>query len=197
MVEVLYSGRVDGVKLSQLLTVCQQAEISEEALLLAEQVPTHVVSARERQNLLRFETYRAGIDIVAYTSGRVFQKNFELRWERQGDLFRVVYLGAEHIKDILQRYDLKENEKFWRLLEDKKLERKEKSYYLFGERLEGSEQRERAGIEFAELRIPRVLYYPVQGSPQRVQLVVYEYVCLETGQIEYFRFQALQPAIEH
>jgi CRISPR-associated protein (TIGR03984 family) len=199
MAEVLYSGRVNVAKLPQLLAACQQ--VAEETLLLVEQIPTHVVSARERQSLLLFETYRPEIDVLSYTSGRLFQESFELRWEKLGgDLFKVVYLGATLNTDVVQNYVLHENKQFSQLVEEKKLEYREKRYYLFGERLEEDGQLGRAGTaygkQYTELGIPRILYYPVQNSSQRLQLVVREYICQETGQIEYFRFQFLKPAME-
>jgi len=193
MAEVLYSGQVDEVGLSQLFAACQQLQPPEEMLLLIEQLPDHVVSARERQSLLRFEIYRPGIDILSSTSGRVFQQDFELRWEKLEDgLFQLIYLGTDQNKNLLQ--GLKENEAFHALLEEQKLEYREKSYCLFGEQEKGWPESTKTGDRkfFVEAGIPRILSYPVHDSPWRVQLIVREYVCRETGQIAYFRFQALQ-----
>ena len=170
----------------------------DETLLLAEQLPTHVVNARERSNMLRFEIYRPEIDIAPYTSGRLFQNSFELRWERLDTLFRVVYLGSERNKGVLYDYKLKEDTTFFHLIDEEKLEYREKRYYLFGEQMEENRQEEDAerGKSFVEPRIPRFLYYPVQGSSRHVQLVIREYIYKETGQVEYFRFQALESSME-
>lgn len=201
MIEILCSGQVDAHDLPQLLTTCQASQMGEEeTFLLAEQLPTHVVSARERRNMLRFEIYKPEIDVATYTSGRLFQKSFELRWERLDARFRVVYLGSEQNKAGLHDYKLKEDATFSHLVDDRKLEYKEKKYYLFGEQVEENRQKEDAettrGKSFVELRIPRPLYYPVQGFHRHVQLVVREYMYKETGQVGYFRFQALESSVE-
>lgn len=201
MTEILYSGQVDALHLLQLLAACQASQTGERALLLAEQLPTHVVNAQERRNMLRFESYRPEIDIAVYTSGRLFQNSFELRWEKLDTLLQVVYLGSEHNKAVMHDFKLKEDTTFLHLLDTEKLGYREKKYYLFGEQMEGDEQKGGGetthGKSFAELRIPRPLYYPVRGSSRYVQLVVREYICKETGQVEYFRFQALESSMEH
>ncbi len=201
MTEVLCSGQVDALDLVQLLNKCQESRMSEETLLLAEQLPAHVVNVQERWNMLRFETYSPKIDVAAYTSGRLFQGSFELRWERQGTLFQAVYLGSDHNKAVLYDYKLREDTIFLCRVKDENLTYRERKYYLFGEQLEENKEREDAettrGKSFGELRIPRLLYYPVQGSPRYVQLIVREYIYKETGQVEYFRFQALEPSVEH
>lgn len=202
MTEILCSGQVEAHDLLQLLTTCQASRmVEEETFLLAEQLPTHVVSAHERRNMLRFEIYRPEIDVAAYTSGRLFQKSFELRWERRDARFCVVYLGSEQNKAGLHDYKLKEDATFLRLVDDGKLEYREKKYYLFGEQVEENRQRDDAetirGKSFVELRIPRPLYYPVRGFHRHAQLVVREYIYKETGQVGYFRFQALESSMEH
>ena len=80
-------------------------------------------------------------------------------------------------------------------------------YYLFGTRLQ-PEQLRRIGVTagerevpFAEVRIPRLLLYPrskvgdpvSKDKPQRVRLVVCEYLSETTGKVEFFRFQDLKP----
>ncbi|GAC1461904.1 MAG: hypothetical protein NVS4B12_08760 [Ktedonobacteraceae bacterium] len=203
MLEVLYSGQVEANDLNKLLAACLLLLVPQEALVLAEQLPTYAVSVRERQDMLLFSTYSPEIDVTAYGSGRVFQRSFELRWERRDDIFQVVYLGpgTEHMKSGLDEYKLRRSYEFSHLIEDKKLEYREKKMYLFGEQVEMSEQGEGTEIvhqkAFVEARIPRPLYYPVHNSHPHVQLVVREYVHCKTGQVEYFRFQALVSAKEH
>ncbi len=197
MTEILCRGQVDALNLFQLLAACQEPE---ESLLLTEQLPTHFVNAQERRNMLRFEIYGPEVDVAAYTSGRLFQNDFELHWEQQNSLFQVVYLGSEQNKARLYDFNLKEDTTFRDRLESEKLEYREKKYYLFGEQMDEDEQREHTepvhGKSFVELRIPRLLYYPVQSSSRYVQLVVREYIDKETGRVEHFRFQALEPTVE-
>ncbi len=200
MTEILCRGQVDALNLFQLLAACQESQEPEESLLLTEQLPTHFVNAQERRNMLRFEIYGPEVDVAAYTSGRLFQNDFELHWEQQNSLFQVVYLGSEQNKARLYDFNLKEDTTFRDRLESEKLEYREKKYYLFGEQMDEDEQREHTesvhGKSFVELRIPRLLYYPVQSSSRYVQLVVREYIDKETGRVEYFRFQALEPTVE-
>src|SRR5436853_598092 len=55
-------------------------------------------------------------------------------------------------------------------------------------------------IPFAEVRIPRLLLYPIQkednrmphNKRQRVKLGVYEYLNEISGKVEFFRFQGLE-----
>ena len=200
MTEILCRGQVDALNLFQLLAACQELQEPEESLLLTEQLPTHFVNAQERRNMLRFEIYGTEVDVAAYTSGRLFQSDFELHWEQQNSLFQVVYLGSEQNKSRLYDFNLKEDVTFRNRLESEKLEYREKKYYLFGEQMDEDEQREHTetvhGKSFVELRIPRLLYYPVQSSSRYVQLVVREYIDKETGRVEYFRFQTLEPTVE-
>lgn len=200
MAEILYSGQIDASHLQRLMAACS-ASRAEETLLLAEQLPTHFVSAQERQKMLRFEVYTPEIDMTAYTSGRLFQNSFELRWERLDTLFRLVYLGAAQNKALLHDFKLKEHTAFSHLMAAEKLEYRDKKYYLFGKPMEGDQQKKSTKTtnekSFVELRIPRLLHYPVQGSPRHVQLTVREYIGKETGQVEYFRFQALESLMEH
>ncbi len=200
MTEILCRGQVDALNLFQLLAACQESQEPEESLLLTEQLPTHFVNAQERRNMLRFEIYGPEVDVAAYTSGRLFQNDFELHWEQQNSLFQVVYLGSEQNKARLYDFNLKEDTTFRDRLESEKLEYREKKYYLFGEQMDEDEQREHTesvhGKSFVELRIPRLLYYPVQSFSRYVQLVVREYIDKETGRVEYFRFQALEPTVE-
>lgn len=180
-----------------------QCGFSTEAFLLVEKLPQRVVfDDEERQNLLYFARLRdiRQEDIAtytAYTSGRVFDQEGELRWEHDISTGKTnaVYLGkpstltalqekTEH-KDELNRLKPADNKKY---------------YYLFGQILANPEQ---MGIEvkpgltaYAEVRIPRLLLYPRLGTkpPQRLRLEVYEYVDQETGHVKLFRFRDLKEA---
>ncbi len=160
--------------------------------MLLECTPLQVITEAKRQNLLRFARLQDQIELHQATSGRVFQRDRELRWEKEGDHYRVVYLGAGDIyaagltrDDIIQKLKKRDHPK---------------SYYLFGELLElDDNKRQLMGIEdqntyYAEVRIPRLLRYPqLEGSPRRLQLVVCEYIEEKTEQVQLFRFQDLKP----
>jgi len=184
--EILCSGTT-----RDIVGLVEQCNFPAEAFLLVERLPQQVVNdKRERENLLRFARVGDGIDFAPYTSGRIFNQHFELRWEKEAETTRVVYLGEEREipeltkdKDTLQYLKPASNPKY---------------YHLFGERLDKATL-EDMGIEpeegyYAEVRIPRLLHYPVLEQPQRVQLVVREYMDKETGRVQLFRFQGLKPA---
>ncbi len=188
--EILCTGPVRDVA-----ALIKAGDFPRDAYFLAERLPQQViVDPQERQDLLRFARLHEVIDdnvIADYTSGRVFDQDFELRWEKDADGgYKVVYLGKERSIPGLEKDDK----------ELKKLDRSKllKHYYLFGEYL-NKERLESMGIEpeegyYAEVRIPRLLRYPALKGARRVQLTVCEYIDKETGRVGLFRFQGLQPA---
>lgn len=204
--EMLCSGSVDDI---HSLIIAYQ--FPPDALFLGEIQPRHVISNDERQNLLRFAHFGIHIDFGAYTTGRIFHPDFELRWERSGakrEMHQVVYFGVERSTPHLQfhRYllECKEHAENEHKKENDKYEyfRLNKSnYYLFGTRLDSNvarkaDERDRV-VVFAEARIPRPLYYPDLSSPaERVQLKVREYCDRESGQVMWFRFAGLKAAEE-
>lgn len=178
-----------------------QCGFSTEAFLLVEKLPQRVVSDdEERQNLLYFARLRdiRQEDIAtytAYTSGRVFDQEGELRWEHDISTGKTnaVYLGKPC---TLTGFTKDENEPGREPATNKKY------YYLFGQILADSDL-ERMGIAtepqtvaYAEVRIPRLLLYPRLGTkpPQRLRLEVYEYVDQEMGRVKLFRFRDLKEA---
>jgi hypothetical protein len=186
MTEMVYTGVVDD--LNGLIAGCK---FPEKALFLAERLPKHVVEKieEERQELLCFTFFDPNIPFAGYTCGRIFHRDFELRWEQIDDkAVRVVYVGVERSIEPLQ------------VKRDLKLKRNSdiKYYYLFGKRLE-PEELELIGKpatreDFAEVRIPRLLRYPAPENAKRVCIGVCEYVQETTGKVELFRFQSLEAA---
>lgn len=196
--EILYTGPVDDIA-----ALVGAFTFPSPAYLLLESMPPHVV--KDRQNLLRFVSLSGFGDLVElknFTSGRVFGKDFELRWERASGKTRVVFLGAKAYEETLRAIP--------KLTPDMKalqnLAAHPCHYYLFGQLL-AADDRERMGIPpadsgeeyYAEVRIPRLLRYPdlKPDSPQkaqRVQLAVQEYADTNTGQVKLFRFSGLKAA---
>lgn len=112
-------------------------------------------------------------------SGRVFGEDTEIRWRRDGNEFVVViiserekispgseFIGLEDMEDISE-YAAKDN-----------------SYFLWGEHLQ-----DRKG-KWYEGRIPRILEYPVDGTPEHVKLKVVEYQ--KDGLTQFIRFVKLE-----
>jgi hypothetical protein len=180
--EMLYTGTTQNVG-----SLIAQCAFPPEAFLLVEKIPQQVVRDGERQDLLRFARLRDGIEEASYTSGRVFTKTFELRWEQEAGTTRVVYLGeAREIPGLRRHADSFEQADV-------------KPYDLFGERLDKGRLRqmklppgENGFAYYVEVRIPRLLLYPFDGNAGRLHLLVGEYRSPTLGQ--YFRFLDLQPA---
>ena len=124
MEEMLCSGLVDD--LNSLILKCQ---FPSDALFMAENLPQHVVvGAKARRDLLRFAKFDAKIPFATYTSGRIFHRDFELRWEKNNGKFKVVYLGIDR-----ELPELKQSTLRLRPLEPLKY------YVLFGKRLSEKE----------------------------------------------------------
>src|SRR5205807_7229222 len=137
------------------------------AYVLIEHFPEQVITnTRERQDLLRFTHFDPAIPLVDYTSGRIFDEHAELRWEKQGNTMQAVYIGSKERVPILRRYKLRESNELGKLKPAG-----EKKYFLFGERLSPQDLKKigPAAIagDFAEVRIPRLLRYPVEENEQR------------------------------
>ncbi len=154
-----------------------------EVFMLLERQPESTVTADELHNLLRFDFSHSATDFMLYTSGRIFHKLGELRWEKQRDTVLVVYTGDDESKPPIQATET--------LLLDfcKPVFRK---YFLFGKRLD-EKQQQRIGLPvqdnvFAEVRIPRLLSYPAPEGALRVQILICEYIDRATGVNVAFRF---------
>lgn len=196
MAEKLYTGRVAINNFPRLIADCH---FPQDALVLAEQFPDYVIDVTNKpRDLLRFIYFEPDKpeqvnSLANYTSGRIFQENAELRWEKQGDMMRIVYLGSEEYISAWHDYGLQENQELYKLAPQQPL----KYYYLFGERLKTEDLEKMGGIarpgDFAQVRIPHLLRYPVsQSSGRYVRLGVREYIDAITSQTMLFRFQSLQ-----
>ncbi len=189
--DIVCAGSVkDSEDLAALIQACQ---FPTKSLFLAEKLPTHVVvKAQARQDLLRFSSFAPDLPFAEYTSGRIFCSQRELRWENHGQSSQVVYTGDK--RDLPQlsmtmSVDLSQ----YRQPPDR-------YYYLFGERLRPEELKligapAQEG-DYAEVRIPRLLRYPVESNWRRVRLRVVEYSDEKTGKVEFFRFQGLESGEE-
>lgn len=188
--DIVCAGSVkDSEGLAALIQACQ---FPTKSLFLAEKLPTHVVvKAQARQDLLRFSSFAPDLPFAEYTSGRIFCSQRELRWENHGQSSQVVYTGDKRELPLLSmtmNVDLSQY----------KLQTS--GYYFFGERLRPEELKligapAQEG-DYAEVRIPRLLRYPVESNWRRVRLRVVEYSDEKTGKVEFFRFQGLESGEE-
>jgi len=196
--EILYTGSVQDIAV-----LVAAFKFPSQAFVLVENMPQRLV--KERQNLLRLTRLNAIhslAELKNFTSGRVFDRDFELRWERVSGKTQVVFLGTKEVyQDVLRAVpELKQDE-----AAIQNLDSQPRHYYLFGLLLDADDC-EHMGIQalegeeyYAEVRIPRLLRYPdiKPGSSQkaqRVQLAVKEYADRSTGQIKLLRFSGLRPA---
>ena len=186
MEEILCSGPV-----ADIAAFIKECAFPDDPYVLVERFPPRIIANEDRQNLLQFGRLSSGIESAGSISGRVFSQHFELRWQEAEGKYHVVYLGEKRHIPRLTRDEEKTLDK---------LERREpaKGYYLFGEYLDGGKL-ENMGLKeepdssyYAEVRIPRLLSYPILGQARRVRLSVCEYVEKATGAVQLFRFQDLE-----
>ena len=190
MEDALYSS--DSIE--NIATLIAECKFPQDAYVLVEMLPQHIVYKQGRQSLLCFARLSDGVDLAHYTSGRVFDQDAELRWEKIGEgKYCVVYLGTKR-----EIRGLKNDEKNQQELNSLESAKEAKYYYLFGEYLEANKLKN-MGIEpeegyYAEVRIPRLLRYPAPPGARRVQIKVLEYLNRDTYEVKVFRFQGLKAA---
>jgi hypothetical protein len=185
--ETLYTGEV-----TNIATLIESFDFPLEAFVLMEQMPREVIGKGQAQlallRFVRFQDLKNGIDITSYMSGRVFNPDFELRWEQDAltpGKTSVVYIGADRKLPGLTKsntYTVQpENED-----SPTKNKKQGRQYYLFGELLDETKQGKMGIVPengyqyYAETRVPRLLLYPEikkedGKSPDRLQLIVREY----------------------
>lgn len=184
--DIVCAGSVDNLdNLAELIKSCQ---FPAESLFLMEAMPGCVVpKGQARQDLLCFTYVTADLPLATSISGRIFCHERELRWEKRGQSSQVAYTGDRRDLPLLSMTASADLSQY---------QARAMTYYLFGERLRPKEL-ELIGApaqegDYAEVRIPRLLRYPVEGDGQRVRLTVVEYGDKQTGKVEFFRFQALE-----
>lgn len=124
--------------------------VPSDAVLFMESLQSRWLDESEVADGIRLSTYDAGNKIGSAVRGRVFCDRWELRWEKS----KAVYTGeSRDLAGFTSGPDISS------------CTRVEQSCYLWGKR---------DGDRFIELRIPRVLTYPV-ASGERVKLRVAEW----------------------
>ena len=124
--------------------------VASDAIVFAERSPARWLNESELADGIRLSAYEVGMRPEAWESGRIFCDRWELRWEHS----RAVYTGeTAGLAGFSPGPDISA------------CKRVENSFYLWGKR---------DGKRFIELRIPRVLTYPVDGGA-RVKLRVAEW----------------------
>jgi hypothetical protein len=180
--EVLLTGRV--ADLAPIVTALGR----QPALLLGEHVPTRWMGLEEGRRGLRFEQVTPGASPTLPTRGRLFCEAYELRWEPapgSAQEWSVRYLGAPRsLPSLAPAPEVNPAD----------LEPHELGYDLWGEVVaDPTALGEPATARvYAELRLPRLLHYPVNGRPRRVRVRVREYRAAGTGVLVLARFCGLE-----
>ena len=190
--ETVYAGIV--IDITKFIQECAFLSLSDSvgSLVLLEKQPQKIVGKEDRQNLLLFMEYSYPVsNFSEYTAGRIFHEEFELRWEKISSGAQVVYIGNGR--------DLSLPPAKTDVLKD--CVRASSSYYLFGKRLDdekvGKIGEPAQTDDYAEVRIPRLLRYPVKDkSKDYVKLNVYEYRHKVTNERILFRFRGLDEVKE-
>lgn len=161
---VAYAGYTSPALIREILTNCRGETVIAEN---AVDLLVETFAPDKAENLLS-----------AWEKGWIFGKELELRWEKEGEEFHFRYIGGSRSLPVK---DFKEINLF------NAVERL-RTYYLWGERTE-----ERTD-EWIDLRIPRLLNYPVSGDShcKRVVVDVIEYWDRESNQLVLFRFAGLR-----
>jgi hypothetical protein len=184
--DILCSGLLTKAEFLDLLAQCSFLREEQEVTFLGEIQPQRFITPKERQDLICIVSFDASIPHTTYsryTTGRIFNQNFELRWQQEYEYLWVVYLGATQAIPYLNQPIVVEK------VPD------QKKYFLFGRRLTPERIKEigypaREG-DFAEVRIPRLLHYPVPAKGTYVQIEVQEYLDPATDMVAFYRFRQL------
>lgn len=183
--ETVYTGPVENI--ATFLKECAFLSDATGSLLLLEMQPQKIVAKKERQNLLFFAEYPCELPLDEYTSGRIFHTEFELRWEKTSSETQVVYIGKQQaLPHLTEKRDVLNG-----------CVRASSSYYLFGKRLTDTAAKNIGQPalpgDFAEVRIPRLLRYPVKEKDKNyAKLSVYEYRHGLTNECVLFRFRGIE-----
>lgn len=164
-------------------------EWPEPSYMFLEEIPNSWVIAPDMEEGLSLRFFERNLDFQRWERGRLFCQNWELRWEKQDGLFWCIYIGGA--------VDLTGFEPALELdLSTAQLV--SGSYYLWGLQVAeddldtvGAHPQPNSQV-FLEMRVPRLLRYPVSPDARRVKLVTYEYIDPISGQMIYHRFQAFQ-----
>lgn len=140
-----------------------------DAVMYLERVPSRWLAQAEIASGICITAFDPTTDWANWEKGRVFCRQWELRWEGQ----QAIYTGeASELSGFITGPDLSHNL------------RQEKSYYLWGKR---------DNDRFIELQVARVLSYPVVTGT-RVTLHVIEWFN-GTGELVASRFTGLEEAL--
>jgi len=172
----IYSGKTSTVSLPDIIKEMIGGGISFNYLIF----DPMIVKRYNETFFKRFHINEMAIyNLPESYSGRVFGEDTEIRWRRDGNEFVVVIIS--------EREKISPDSKFISLEDIEGISEyaaKSNAYFLWGEHLQ-----DRKG-KWYEGRIPRILEYPVDGTPEHVKLKVVEYQ--KGGFTQFIRFVKLE-----
>ncbi len=178
---------VQWARLKDIAVVICNIQWPDTSLMILERAPSIHSADLDPQIGLCLKHYGPGTAFAHWERGRIFCTDFEIRWQKQDDIFQTVYVGT-----YMELPDFQ----IARELDLGRMEQRRNSYYLWGRRVVQNElatvgtQPEAGNEVFVELRIPRLLRYPVSPQANRVKLEICEYVN-SAGKLVYHRYQRL------
>jgi hypothetical protein len=177
--------------LDRVTSVVGDLEWPDPSYMYLERLPDVWLDEAGRQDGLRFETLELTTLFNNWERGRIFCKLFELRWEKMDGEFQLVYIGPPIELTGFEPASQQE-------IDLANTSSQSHSYFLWGSRLDDKKLKtvgasKEPGAEiFVEMRVPRLLKYPVSDQAERVKLTACEYTNPNTGDIVYYRFQGLE-----
>jgi len=168
---------------------------SDTAFLILETMETrHARSVLGMPNYVIVDTLSSNRDLNLYPSGRVFDTDGELKWQKKGATFQIVYIGSASQPS--------DSNSVIATLDDEHFTHKDTAIYLWGTSVSKEQLKDEMGFDedediFIELQIPQYLKYPVkpQKKAARVQIRTRQFYT-KTGQLEYFRFMEILEATQ-
>ena len=154
-----------------------------------ERVPETWLSDDEIASGIAFSLFDPQTPFSNWERVRVFCSEFEIRWEKLDGVYQTVVVGnAPSIEGFFYAEEINL---------DKAIAQRH-SYLLWGQRVK-DDQLDLIGAKhepnqqiYLELRVPRILRYPVSSEVHQVQLQVCEYVDPKSGDLLYYRFLGLE-----
>lgn len=159
------------------------------AYMYLERVPELWLSDDEAAAGVRFDLLDPQANFSEWERGRVFCSDYELRWEKLDGAYQTVVIGnAPSLNGFALATEVD--------LDTASVQTH--GYLLWGHRVEdekvsliGAQHAPNAQI-YLELRIPRILRYPVTDKSHQVRLRVREYSDPKSGDLLYCRFVGLE-----
>lgn len=159
------------------------------AYMYLERIPELWLSDDDVAAGVRFELFDPQTQFAEWERGRVFCPDFELRWEKLDGAYQTVVVGnapSLHGFSLATEIDLAA------------ASAQTRGYLLWGQRVKDDEL-SLIGVEhvpngqvYLELRIPRILRYPMSDQARQARLIVREYANPKSGDLLYYRFAGLE-----